>query len=422
MINKVQTAQNTNTPISPTKPECYHKIGLLRLIRKNIGAFLEYLWELSGSIRLYKIDAVLVEGKEKHTGQTLTSFYMGRYDNYKLIFTKMYSEFEAVKRHKNLCSLNVKKWIKKHEESVDFIFIDVELLYCKLLRKEEFIQIPHWTRQKFEVPDTWEGVLSKFRKNTKKTDLRKVRKYNFTYKITRSEKDFKDFYYKMHKPYLEKRFDELVIIEPEWKFMRQCRKGELMQIIRGTEVVAGILLHLSEGRLAYVWVGVPDNVQGDLFRGVFSAMYYFTIVYGYENGCHEIDFLGTRPLLDDGLFRYKRKWGTYVQDSPVPRGDILLKPLRFNASVRSFFSNNYFITKDGKNLVGKILFEKAIMSKKELELTAKNFFTHGLRYLIIYSMFGFEDDARTWAHTKASEIKIFDLSESSNPHITFSSS
>ena len=62
------------------------------------------------------------------------------------------------------------------------------------------------------------------------------------------------------------------------------------------------------------------------------------------------------------------------------------------------------------------------MSKKELELMTLNYFTPGLQRLNIYSMFGFEDEARTWAHTKASEIRIFDLVESSNPHMTFSSS
>jgi lipid II:glycine glycyltransferase (peptidoglycan interpeptide bridge formation enzyme) len=119
-----------------------------------------------------------------------------------------------------------------------------------------------------------------------------------------------------------------------------------MQIIRDGEVVAAVLLHMADKRLAYVWVGVPESIQGDMFNGAFSALYYYTILYGYENGCREIDFLGTRPILNDGLFRYKRKWGTCIRISPVPRGDMLLKPLHLSIPVKSFFTNNFFITKD----------------------------------------------------------------------------
>jgi len=411
--------QNFKVPTSQTKPECNNKIGFLRSTRKNIGAFLEYLWELSASIRFYKSDAAIVLGKEKHTGQSLTTFYMGHYENFAFIFGEMYSEFEVKEKHKNINSLYTNAWFNKYKDSVDLLFADVELLFCKMLPRKEFIQIPQWIRQRFEVPDTWEGVLDRFRKNTKKTDMRKVRKYGFIFRITKSEEDFKTFYHQMYIPYIKKRFGDGALIEPEAKFMRQCRKGELMQIIRGEEVVACVLLHNLAGRLAYVWVGVPDDIKAEMFDGAFSALYYFTIMYGYEHGCHEIDFLGSRPLLNDGLFRYKRKWGTNVHKSPNPWGDILLKPLNFTGPLRSFFANNHFITRKGKGLAAKIFFDKHKMTAKELEDMVEYYFTEGLQCIKIFSLHGFDDDAKVWEQTKASQVKLFDLSESSNPAETF---
>lgn len=414
-----EKAQNSKVPIRQTKPECNKKIGFLRSIRKNIGAFSENFWELSASIRLYKVDAAIIVGKEKHTELPFKTFYIGHYDNFAFILNEIYSQFEVKEKHTNINSLHTNTWLEKYRNSVDLLFTDVELLFCKILPRREFIQIPQWIRQKFDVPNTWEEVLNRFRKNTKKTDLRKVRKYNFTYKITKSEEEFKTFYHSMYKPYLKKRFGDAVLIEPEWKVLRQCRKGELMQVIRGKDVVACVLLHNLAGRLAYVWVGVPDDIEAEMFNGAFSALYYFTILYGYENGCHEIDFLGTRPLLNDGLFRYKRKWGTYVEDSPLPRGDILLKPLRFNLPIRSLFAHNYFLTRDGKGLAGKIFFDKHKMTVKELEGIVEYYFTEGLQCIKIFSLHGFDDDAKVWEQTKASQVKLFDLSESSNPAETF---
>jgi len=51
--------------IPEVKPRVDHRLSVGRRLRKEIGAALEYLWELSGSARLYKCDAVLLEGQEK---------------------------------------------------------------------------------------------------------------------------------------------------------------------------------------------------------------------------------------------------------------------------------------------------------------------------------------------------------------------
>jgi hypothetical protein len=408
-----------SVPISPKKPKPVSPISFPRRIRKNIGAFLEYLWELSGSIRLNKVEAVLIEGVEKHSGATLTCFYLGHYDNYAFLLNHLYSSYGVKEKYTRINSFRARKWINRYKDKVDLLFIDLELLYCKILSDYNFLEVPQWVRQSFDVPDTWEEVLAQFRKNTKKTDLRKVRKYGFTYRITKDEENYKIFYHTMYKPYLEKRFGDAVLIEPEWKVLRQCRKGELMQIVRDDKVVSCVLLHLLNVRLAYVWVGVPDDLDPDLANGAFSALYYFTILYGYEKGCREIDFLGSRPLLNDGLFRYKRKWGMRVQDSPVPRGDILLRPRRLDGPVANLFSNNSFITRDGSGICGKILYNIQKLSLPHLQDLLENQDTPGLTRLKIYAMKGIDDEARAWAIVHNSEVTLFDLSDSHAPQEVF---
>jgi hypothetical protein len=406
-------------PLNPQKPIVNHQTGLVRMMRKNIGSALEYLWELSGSIRFYKVDVVVISGKEKYTSEPLKILYIGHYDNYAFLLNELYSDWKISEKHVGIHSFNAKDWINRFQTRCDVLFLDLELLYCKMIRKRGFIEIPQWIRQKLEIPYTWAEVTGKFRKNTKKTDLRKVRKYNFSYRLSQSEEDFKDFYHRMYKPYLQKRFSDAVIIEPEWKVLRQCRKGKLMQIIREDRIVACVLLHNKEGRLAYVWVGVPDDIKSEILVGAFSALYYFTIQFGYENGCHEIDFLGSRPLLNDGLFRYKRKWGTYVQDSPVPRGDILIRPLHLKPPVSSFFANNKFIARDGNDLVGKILFDKHELEKEDVEGLFNFYYTEGLKCLKIYCIYGFSEDAKDWAESDSGQVKLLDLSKSTNPADAF---
>jgi hypothetical protein len=393
----------------------------MRRLRKQTGAALEYLWELSGSLRLARADALLVVGREVETGLPVTAAYVGHYDNYAFVLNRIYADYQVLEKQEGVHSLHASRWLAHWAERADLLFADVELLYNLPFRRSSFLQIPQWVRQKYSMPETWPEVLSSFRKNTKKTDLRKVRKYGLTYRITRSESDFADFYHQMYVPYLRARFRDEAIIEPEAKVLRQCHKGELMQILREERVVAAVLLHQLEGRLAYVWVGVPDGLPDDLFQGAFSALYYFTILHGYLQGCHEVDFLGSRPLLTDGLFRYKRKWGTYVEDSPVPRGDIQIRPQTLDGPLQYVFRRNPFLVRAGKGLIGKFLWGGNPATEEDLVELYEKYFTPGLERLQVVSVSGFTESARAWSEGSSVPLEIVDLRGASQPAATFCS-
>jgi hypothetical protein len=402
-------------PIPDSRPAGDTPVSLVRRIRRHVGAVLEYGWELSGSFRHPWADALLIEGREKESGLPLAVFYFGSYDNYAFLIRRLYVDHQIVARHSRVSALQAGRFLTRYADRVDLQCSDVELLYCKLLRTKEFLAVPQWVRQKYDIPNTWQEVVASFRHNTRKTDLRKVRKYGFTYRITQSEHDFREFYHRMYVPYLTTRFTDEVIIEPEWKVLRQCRKGELMQVLRDNRVVAAVLLHRSAGRLAYVWVGVPDDLEQELHTGAFSAAYYFTIVHGYSHGCRLIDFLGSRPVLNDGLFRYKRKWGTYVEDSPVPRGDILLRPVRLGAAVRSFLRTNHFIVRDGQGIAAKILHDNGPLSREDVHMAQEDLYTKGLRSLKLFSLAGVEADAFVQRDRSDIPLKLIDLSGSHDP-------
>jgi hypothetical protein len=419
-VGKNAVAQRSSRPPNPEPARgTAARIGFLRRLRKDVGGVLEYLWELSGSLRLARADALLVEGRERDTGLPLTAFYFGHYDNYEFLCGRIFSDFRIIEKHERIHSLFVKRWIARYARRASLLLLDVELLYCRLLSTQSYLEIPQWIRQKYRIPETWEEVLGTFRKNTKRVDLRKVRQFGLSYRITREERDFEEFYHRMYVPYLTKRFEGEVIIEPEWKVLRQCRKGEIMQILRDEQVVAAVVLHCLKGRLAYVWVGVPEDLDDELCAGAFSGMYYFTIQYGFQCGCQEIDFLGSRPLLNDGLFRYKRKWGTFVEDSPVPRGDILLKPLAFSEPVKSIFRQNYFIVRDGKSLAGKVLLAEGPGTSKQLKGIFDLYFANGLTSLKVFSVSGFEEEAWRWAEESGEAIRLVDLGEVPNRHESF---
>jgi hypothetical protein len=377
--------------------------------------------ELSGSVRKPRADAILVEGLERKTATPVRALCFGGRDDYAFLFGRIFSEFRELEERPNIQVARARSCVARYSGAVDPVCVDVELLCCRLFDWPGFLAIPQWICQKYAVPELWSGVVASFRRNTRKTDLRRIRQHRLQYRITRSNEDFRQFYHDMYAPYLRHRFGDEVIVEPEWKVLRQCRKGELMHIVRDSQVVAAVLLHLQGDRLAYVWVGVLEGLEEDLFQGAFSAMYYYTILYGYEQGCKEVDFLGSRPLLNDGLFQYKRKWGTYVEDSPVPRGDILLKPTRFTESVASVVAETPFIVRDGADLVGKVLVPGGALSYERVRDIHSRLFAPGLRALEVHALGGFDEDVRMLATELGDAIRLVDLKGHSDPAAQFCS-
>ena len=228
--------------------------------------------------------------------------------------------------------------------------------------------------------------MKNFRKDAKRSDLKKIRKHGFTFRLSSSEEDFAVFYDTMYRPYITGRFRDAALIVPRAEFLHQCRMGKLLQVSLAGRIVSTALLQKVFGNLAFVWVGIADWNQETMRKGAFSALYFFTIQHGFEQGCRVIDFGPTRPLLNDGVFRFKRKWGTFVKERKSPEAGILLKPLRFTPQTTSFLMNNPFICSEKRGLSGKILLGEGLAGKEDLENILKYYHIHGLSQLKVFSL------------------------------------
>lgn len=414
--NLTKPSRKKTTPKLPEQPRRGEAVTIspVRRLRKNIGAMLEYVWQLSASFWVTRADALLIEGDERVSGEPMTVFYFGSYDNYAYMMGRLFRDFEVVECHKNVLALKVNSWANRYCAQASLLFLDVELLYCKLVNRKHYVQMPPMVNLKLRLYEQWDQVLQQFRKNTRRVDLRKVRKYELGYRISNDEQDYRDFYQCMYKPYLTRRFQGEVVLEPEWKVLRQCRKGELIHIRRGDQTVAAAVLHRLDGRLASLWVGVPENLPEDLYRGAFAGLYYFTIQYAYEQGCAVVDFLGSKPLLNDGSFQFKRRWGVYIEENPAPWGDMLLRPVQFTPAVKSVFVHNPCIARERKTLVGKALLGDGDTSKASVQRLYEQLYCEGLGQLRIYSLEGFEADALTWATERGECVRLVDLSGEAN--------
>jgi hypothetical protein len=137
-----------------------------------------------------------------------------------------------------------------------------------------------------------------------------------------------------------------------------------------------------------VWVGFSSEHESTDSTGASDVLDYFTFEYAIREGCRSVDFGPSRPLLNDGVFRYKRKWEAQAQLPRIPSGDIVLRPLKFTRAVKSVLQNNFWITREQGKLVGYLLVEGQTLSAEELQRIARNCGS-GIDFIKLRSCFGF---------------------------------
>ena len=111
-------------------------------------------------------------------------------------------------------------------------------------------------------------------------------------------------------------------------------------------------------------------------------MYYFFIILAQDRKAKRIDFGGTRPFFNDGLFQYKKKWGTIIEPYSLVPEVFGLKILNNSEPMKQFLIDNPFIGITEKNeMAGFVFIGEDEVSDKEKELYEKRFNVPGIHEL-----------------------------------------
>lgn len=95
-------------------------------------------------------------------------------------------------------------------------------------------------------------------------------------------------------------------------------KGGLGLIKDGQDPVCGGIFHLDGDMFVAQHVGVLDGEYDLVKRGANIALSWFELNWARAQGAHQYNFGGSRAQTSDGIFTFKRQWGTRV----VPRKGI----------------------------------------------------------------------------------------------------
>lgn len=210
----------------------------------------------------------------------------------------------------------------------DLVVIERNTLLQWIPRQGQWLRTPTWVSMAMEIDPhrPWEEVKNQM--HSQHSNIRMMKKWNFTYKVSHDPCDFDFFYERMYVPYIGKRYPETGFTDSKSHLRKIFERGFLAQIgLPDGEPIAAVV-SMRQGELQFsVALGVLDANTDWLNTGVLSALYYFQIKHAYDDGLRRIDAGGVRPFLKDGLFQYKYRWGLRpVLDYWNPREWLIWNP------------------------------------------------------------------------------------------------
>ena len=353
---------------------------------------------------------VIVRGLEKHSQEPLTILYFGTGTHLEYLLGLTLAANPAREEYPRTKAWRSATSIKEHGKEVDLVLLDLPWPYHRWVSRGQFLESPSWLQQRLVLKNTWEEVVKSFRKNTRGGQLRKIRKYELEYRISSDSEAARTFYDDFYSSHLSARFGEAATLMPR-SYVESCiTRGALLQVLSRQEVLGAVVLYPWGECLQLVFAGLNGDLHAPRYKYVFPALYYFSIRFGFEQGFRELDMTGSRPLLNDGLLRFKRQWGASLHDGWNWGLDtLLIRPNNFGRAVRSVLRNNSWIVRGDRGLVGKVLLADGGATGAQVAHLARSFSCEGLQEIEFFSPSGFSQDVRELAPTLATSVRLIDL-------------
>ena len=302
------------------------------------------------SLKIYQ-----VTGREKNCKEPLTILYLSNEKIYSYLENILFYEKPKIRRIGKIYLWNIKKKIKNISSNIDAVFIENEMFYADYFERQGFTVIPEFISMILDTSKSFVEIYKNFSKSAKE-DTRKVKKNCFNYEISHNFEMLKLFYYKMYLPYIYNRHGKTAVCT-NFHTMRLIfeRDGKLLLIKLKNEYVFGGLLSVRNDKATALYSGISDKKNSLLKKGITAASYYFFIQWAKKNKIKTLDFGTSKPFFNDGLFKYKKKWGTTISKNELYHYSIFpFKICKNSKAIMSYLKHNPFIYLEKNKLKIKI--------------------------------------------------------------------
>ncbi len=306
--------------------------------------------------RRLRLDICIVEGNEAVGGEPLSVFCAGA-SSYLLQLA--FGDNRHKRYQRRVWLWNLRRAIREKGQGCALLLVTVRRPYLRLMRRGNSFVIPAWVRGEVAIP------LGPFvtKQESVKSDLRRIRKNQLEYVVTKDPKQFDDFYHHMYVPHITQAHGRSAFI---WRLEAMARKFEeceLLLVRRKEQSIAGILISYANPTPRLWTLGVLNGDRKYLKEGAIAALVCFTFEHLARTGHRVADIGLTRPFLGDGGLRYKKKWGATIVGASS--GCFVLEILSPTPGACAFLRSHPFIFCDRGALSGAIFVDSGWTSTPE---------------------------------------------------------
>ncbi len=224
-----------------------------------------------------------------------------------------------------------------------------------------------------------------------KYDFRTLRRECLTAEVSHKEADCELFHSTMHVPFVRNRYGDFAVIHNLHQLRRSFRHGVLIWVRRANQRIAGGLYEQRRNVLRSVALGTSEGDLALMKVGALAALHIFAIGYAQDRGCTSIDLGGTPPILNDGLLRFKKKWGSQLIDEPQTPYDYLVRWEQPNEQVFNFLADTPLICRNDRGLMGlTALKPKNVTTADQVSTIHRSLWMPGLHEIAILTPSGYE--------------------------------
>lgn len=330
-----------------------------------------------------RLNISIVYGIEKHTGSMVRFLFVSNEKFPLFLMNLIYNGKPTVKKIGKEYIWGLKKVDKMYSDDVDAVLVSCDQFYYRWLCKSGMYVFPHLVDMVLDCSIGINEILEGLPRSTKK-EIKKVKKRKYSFEVTSDIEKVTMFYQDMYLPTFLKRIGETDMFIPDLlsiKYLLEMGYELMLVTYEGKYVCGGFFYHYKD-TLMLKYSGVFEGNIDLIKNRAHSAVYYFFIILAQDRKVKRVDLGGARPFFNDGLFQYKKKWGTIIEPYSLVPEVFGLKILNNSESLKQFLIHNPFIGLNEKNeMVGFVFVDKDELSDEEKEHYEKRFDVPGIHEL-----------------------------------------
>ena len=309
-----------------------------------------YVSRLKAVVFQFRLPVCVVSGVEKTSGEKIQFLFVGHGRFPLFLIELLFASEPHVEKVGMVFVWRLHKLDRFFPSDLDAILVSCDRFYQRWLQKAGLFVFPQMVDMVLDVSDPFD-VFYKGLSNSAKADIRKVRKQGYSYEVFSDLDRLRFFYDGMYLPLIESRFADKPLYKAPFTLYKLLHMmGYRLLLVKDAsgDFISGSYFYVKDDEVFSRYSGVMNGDIGLIRTGAESAYYCFLIDWAKKNGINKVNFGHSRSFRNDGVFRYKQKWGTMMRRSAgTHMADIFgVKVVKEKSLVNDFIIKNPFFGVD----------------------------------------------------------------------------